>query len=40
MCEEDAILLEDNMINQNTYKPGEEFTVTLQVNFDIYLFFF
>lgn len=31
MCDEDAILLEENTINQNTYKSGEEFQVTLQV---------
>ena len=35
MCDEDAILLEENVINQNTYKPGEEFHVTLQVNIDL-----
>lgn len=33
MCEEDAILLEEDSINQSTYKPGEEFNVTLRVKF-------
>jgi hypothetical protein len=33
MCDDEAILLEDNSINQNTYKAGEEFEIVLQVNF-------
>jgi hypothetical protein len=33
MCDEEAILLEDGSINQNTYKVGEEFNVNLKVNF-------
>ncbi|UJR37819.1 hypothetical protein I4U23_030509 [Adineta vaga] len=32
MCDEDAILLEDNAINKDTYKLGEEFHVTLKIN--------
>ena len=32
MCEEDAIIIEDGSINQDTYKLGEEFHVTLKVN--------
>jgi hypothetical protein len=37
MCEDEAILLEDNSINQSTYKPGEEFNVILQV-FNLFVF--
>lgn len=33
MCDEEAILLEENSINQDTFKLGEEFIVTLKVNF-------
>lgn len=33
MCDEEAILLEEGSINQNTYKPGEEFHVLLKVIF-------
>ena len=32
MCDEDAILLEDDAINKDTYKLGEEFQVTLKIN--------
>ncbi|CAF0755299.1 unnamed protein product [Adineta steineri] len=32
MCEEDAILLEDGAVNQDTYKLGEEFNVILKIN--------
>jgi len=31
MCDEEAILLDEGSISQNTYKPGEEFNVTLKV---------
>jgi len=32
MCDEEAILLEEGSINQNTYKLGEEFNITLKIN--------
>jgi hypothetical protein len=32
MCDEDAIMIEDGSINQETYKLGEEFNVILKVN--------
>jgi hypothetical protein len=32
MCDEEAILLEEDSINQNTYKIGEEFNIILRVN--------
>ncbi|CAF3791034.1 unnamed protein product [Rotaria sordida] len=32
MCDEDAIILEDGSINQDTYKLGEEFNVILKIN--------
>lgn len=32
MCDEEAIALEDNAINQDTNKLGEEFNVLLKVN--------
>ncbi len=31
MCDEDAILFEEDSINHSTYKPGEEFEVLLKV---------
>ncbi|CAF1279459.1 unnamed protein product [Rotaria magnacalcarata] len=32
MCDEDAIMLEENAVNQDTYKLGEEFNVVLKIN--------
>lgn len=33
MCDEEAIQLGETVINQDTYKPGEEFSITLKVIF-------
>lgn len=31
MCDDESILLDEGTISQSTYKPGEEFHVTLKV---------
>jgi hypothetical protein len=36
MCDEQAIDLQEGLINEETHKPGEEFNVTLKVKREFY----